>query len=351
MPAIITHDTFGRDVYRELFDTIGESRDELDAFLLGNQGPDVLFYGAVNPRVAWANALGSRMHRESPTRLLSAFAESAWNTPDDIWFAALAKTGGRPAWNPRETPTASARSIAVAYMLGLLCHYELDSKLHPFIYAQQWALCDAGVDGLDRGCAHEVHATIESELDELVLTVKRNETIATFDPSERILGATNHVLDVISALYFNVVREVFGMRIAPDAFRVCVKSFRQVQRLMYSSTGMKRHVIGSVETLFRRYSFLRALSHRNVRLHESIFDNREHEPWTNPETGAVSHMGFWDLYDLALIRAESDLPPLAAPPKGRTAAATEQLVRRITDDLDFNGAPATARIIAAETVE
>ena len=43
MPAIITHDFFGRDVYDNLFKTIGGSRDEADAFLLGNQGPDPLF--------------------------------------------------------------------------------------------------------------------------------------------------------------------------------------------------------------------------------------------------------------------------------------------------------------------
>ena len=48
MPAIITHDFFGRDVYDALFQTIGGSRDEADAFLLGNQGPDPLFYAAVS---------------------------------------------------------------------------------------------------------------------------------------------------------------------------------------------------------------------------------------------------------------------------------------------------------------
>ena len=39
MPSIITHDTFGQDIYRDLFTSIGGSRDEAEAFLLGNQGP------------------------------------------------------------------------------------------------------------------------------------------------------------------------------------------------------------------------------------------------------------------------------------------------------------------------
>ena len=42
MPAILTHDFFGRDVYDELFDTIGGTKDEFDSFLLGCQGPPAL---------------------------------------------------------------------------------------------------------------------------------------------------------------------------------------------------------------------------------------------------------------------------------------------------------------------
>ena len=44
MPAILTHDFFGQDVYAAHSHVIGKSIDEKDAFLLGNQGPDPLFY-------------------------------------------------------------------------------------------------------------------------------------------------------------------------------------------------------------------------------------------------------------------------------------------------------------------
>ncbi len=51
MPALITHDAFGRDVYGRLHAFVGGTRDEADAFLLGNQGPDPLFYAVLNPRL------------------------------------------------------------------------------------------------------------------------------------------------------------------------------------------------------------------------------------------------------------------------------------------------------------
>ena len=36
MPAIITHDTFGQDAYARHFSSIGGTKDEAEAFLLGN---------------------------------------------------------------------------------------------------------------------------------------------------------------------------------------------------------------------------------------------------------------------------------------------------------------------------
>ena len=44
MPAIITHDLFAKDIYGTAFESIGGTRDEAEAFLLGNQGPDPLFF-------------------------------------------------------------------------------------------------------------------------------------------------------------------------------------------------------------------------------------------------------------------------------------------------------------------
>ena len=72
MPAIITHDLFGKDVYGETFDTIGGSRDAAEAFLLGNQGPDPLFFVAPDPRYRRVGKLASTLHRTRPAEFLVA---------------------------------------------------------------------------------------------------------------------------------------------------------------------------------------------------------------------------------------------------------------------------------------
>ena len=320
MPAIITHDTFGREVYEALFEFIGGSRDEADAFLLGNQGPDPLFYAVVNPRLISAHKLGSIMHDQKPNELLAAFKRALATVPE------------------------ADRATARAYALGFLCHYELDSTAHPLIFAQQYALCDAGVEGLDRSAGSDVHALIESELDELVLTVKRDTTIASFKPARDILKASPHVLDIVSALYVYVAREVYGMIIPADTFKASVRAFRSVQGLFYSPSGLKHNLLGRVEMLVRPHSFYRAMSHRNLARTRSAFCNDEHAAWENPFTGETSTASFLDLFEQAKARAQADMLILNAPAFSRDAART------ITHDLNFSGEPANAQIIAVEPV-
>ena len=321
MPAIITHDFFGRDVYDRLFSLIGGSRDEAEAFLLGNQGPDPLFYSVLSPRLRAHNRLGSTMHDKRPSELLAAFKD------------ALAILNGA------ELPAGRA------YALGFLCHYTLDSTAHPFVYFNEYQACDAGEPGLSRKDGSEVHAVIESELDELVLYEKRAATVAEFDPAQEILKASDFVLHVISKMYAYVAITVYGQIVPPDLFATAVRDFRIAQRAFYSPRGVKRAVIGRIERLARPHSFLRAMSHRPVELTESIFDNRGRAPWENPFTGAVRTAGFWDLYDEALEKACENI--VAFDQEGFDVEAA----RRITGDLNFSGEPVVALLVSVEDGE
>lgn len=318
MPALITHDFFGRDVYDRLYTLIGGSRDEAEAFLLGNQGPDPLFYTVLSPQLREHNRLGSTMHNKKPSELLAAFKNSL-----GILGSAELEAGR-------------------AYALGFLCHYTLDSTMHPFVFFHEYQLCDAGEPGLSRADGSEVHGVIESELDELVLFEKRTETVATFNPSTEILNASDFVLRVISKMYAYVALTVYGEIIPATMFETAVKDFRVAQRLFYSPSGRKRAIIGRVEELLRPFSFYKSMSHRPVALTESPFDNRAHEAWENPFTGEVRTVGFWDLFDEALGKAQDNV--FAFDEDGFDLAAA----RAITHELDFSGEPVVALVVSVE---
>lgn len=318
MPAVITHDLFAKDLYDELHESIGHSSEEYEAFLLGGQGPDPLFFAAMNPLMSGAAKLGARMHAVDPDPLLLAFRDASASLVEEV------------------------RPIGRAYAWGFVCHYALDSSMHPFIYAQERAITAAGVEGLDEADGHEVHAEIESELDVLALSVKTGLTIADASPARSILKADDRVLEVVSYLYKRVAAEAFGENLPKDAFAKSVRCYRTALSALYSPRGVKRAVLGRAEKLLRRHSFLQAMSHRNELLTASPFDNREHAAWTDPATGAVSTDGFWDLYASALVRARLFLPFYAS--------ATNEAVGAFTGGRDFHGAPTTAIITAVEDV-
>ena len=318
MPAIITHDTFGQDAYARHFSTIGGTKDEAEAFLLGNQGPDPLFYSIANPLLAPVHKLGNIMHKEKPNEILIAFKQA---------ICALDETD---------------RSVGRAYALGFLGHYVLDSTMHPLVYFHEFQLCDAGEPGLSRADGGEVHAVIESEYDEMVLTVKRGETVATFNPAANILKGSDRMLRIVSHMYANMAFSVFGKIIPRNAFGDAVHCFRLVQRLFHSGSGVKREAIARIEETVRPYSFYRAMSHRAILAETCAYDNRERTTWENPFTHEKSTDSFWDRYEKAQRRFD-EVSALFDAPDFDIAAA-----RAITHDLNFSGEPVEAKLLSVE---
>lgn len=321
MPAVITHDLFAKDLYNEIFESVGGSRDEAEAFLLGNQGPDPLFFAAADPRYLAVRTLGSRLHRERPAAFIMALKESV-----------------------RELP-AHERSVGRAYALGFVGHYELDATLHPFIMAQVDALCAAGVEGLTEEDTSEVHAVIETELDELVLTAKRDETVATFNPSTATLKGAESMLDTVSRLYALAVRRAYDLDIPAGMFKSAVHANRAAYAALYSPSGVKRTVLGAAERLVRNHSMAQALSHRAQERRDSVFANSEHAPWTDPAFGTVSTASFWDLYEQARNTA------LAAIATVDDDGFTWKDAEEITAGRNFYGVPVVAVITAVEDVD
>ena len=316
MPAIITHDLFGEAVYEGDAYFIGIDPEQRFAFLLGNQGPDPLFYARANPSISEFSALGSIMHSQDTDKILMAFHDAL------------------------DTLTPDEKPIGRAYLLGFLCHYLLDSTVHPLVYANQYALCDAGVEGLTRKNGSEIHAVIESEFDEVMLFKRTGKTVATFKPYKEILQASDETLTIIGKLYSYMAVMVFQRSMQIDVFRKSVKAFRLVQSVFYSRTGMKRSLLARVEELARPYSFYRSMSHRALEATECEFDNHEGNAWVNPFTKQESTASLDQLFDQAKARVG------AAFALFDTDEFTPEAAHVITGGLNFSG-----NHLPSETVE
>ena len=130
MPSTYAHRRFGADVLQQLpaalQDQIGKNRALFD---VGLHGPDLLFYyhaAKSNP----VGALGNAMH-EQPGRVFFERARGVVRQAKD-------------------------RDAALAYALGFVCHFALDSTCHPYVEAY---VRESGVS----------HCEIETEFDNQLL--------------------------------------------------------------------------------------------------------------------------------------------------------------------------------------
>lgn len=312
MPAVLTHDFFGRDALVEATKVLGfSSDDEREAFLLGNQGPDPLLYLIVAPWVDKRDRVGGLMHHERPAHLLASLHEA---------IDMLA-------------PTELA--VGKAYAVGFLCHYLLDSTMHPFVFSQQYAICDAGIEGLDRSNGSRVHQEIERDLDEMVLYTKTHETIRTYRPYREVLAASDDVLAAIDKLYFYTNLWTYSRAIGLDTFTQGVRSFRLMQRVFWMPESAKGRMLTRVEHLVAKgpYSQYAAMAHRVRAEATSAFDNREHHVWENPFTGEQTTESFWDLFEDAQSRVFDAIELFSSKDFGIEEA------RELTGGLNFSGCP------------
>lgn len=314
MPAMLTHDFFGQDAYGPALEALSMyTPDERNAFLLGNQGPDPLFYLMLTPPLKDFEELGSAMHRVPPTALFLSLRAAVDGLPE------------------------ADKPVGQAYLAGFTCHYLLDRAIHPLVYYWERGICAAGVEGLDASDGSIVHAEIERDLDEMVLFTKRHETIESYRPYERVLQGRDDVLRVIGDVYFaSVVGPLAeGEPTASSVYPLAVHCFRVAQRMFFSPSGIKTNLLARIEepVLNKRYSLVRAMSHR-VRAEEtSDFDNRERGAWRNPFTGVVSNSSFWDIYNQTL----KEVAPTVA--LVLSEGFDESVAYGMTRGLNFSGEP------------
>lgn len=275
MPAITTHRLFAEESVELLPQGLVASGDERTAFIIGNQGPDPFFYRFRTSNFQDCMKLGHLMHGSRMTAQFEALRQGVEHLP------------------------AQEAGIGRAFVLGLLSHYALDRTAHPFIYEQQWGIQDADPELADAGS--QVHAVIESDLDVLMLQLKRESaTMADWPPAEQI-PTTDHVNRVAGALMSSMARSVYGLTIDVSEYGGAVADMQFVYKLIEpAGSPLNRLACFIDQTFVEEYSLLDGLSHRVTHEVPARTGNLGHLSWEDPFTGAVSTESFPEVFDRAL---------------------------------------------------
>ena len=255
MPALITHHLFGEESIDRLPQGVITSDEERIAFILGNQGPDPFFFHILTPRVSDCTLLAQVIHR-------------------------------------------SRRAFA----LGLLSHYVLDRNAHPFVYEQQFGIVESDSELEDS--SSQVHAVIESDLDVLMLQLKRDgATVDDYPPAGEIV-TTDRINRVAGVLMSYVAGRVYGIDIPVGEYGAAVANMQRLYRAIEPAGSVKTRAISLVEGLVHDYSLLDGLAHRVTTELPERTGNLGHLAWKNPFTDEVSTESFPEVFNRALLDYE-----------------------------------------------
>ncbi len=304
MPAVITHHLFGEDALARMPEGLIEGQEQTLAFLLANQGPDPFFLRfSTWPQIATAcHRFAKEMHDKNVVEALFAAQEATSHLLEDD------------------------KSIGLAFALGMVAHYVLDSRTHPFIIQQQDGIVEADPELAD--CKSEVHAIIESEIDSWMLYSLRGQTVLDA-PVPANLAHTDRVVRVGGALFSQVAMEAFNMWVGAGEYEGAVDDYELVLAIINPPISLRKEIVTKVEHLFRRKSYLRAMASPIQTNDECPSANLLRHPWTNTATGKTTTESFPDLYYEALDEASAFFEAFLQ--------GNRQLFEELTGHVNYNG--------------
>lgn len=273
MPNIITHTLFADEIKDMLDLDVLLGRNQL--FEIGANGPDVLFFHGVSPykTLLVRNSLrryGSELHDKH----INAFYKSAL---DSI----------------RSEKDNQIRDDMIVYTAGHLCHWALDSVMHPYIFYR------TGFRGLNYSWKHH---RFESLMDAIMLKLKRDTTIKEYD----ITKMTHHKpyqARAMARIYVPAIKQIFNEDVRPYMIEESLQDWNDMQKVFRDKSGRKVRILQKIEKPLHLDNLLSGYGVPNEPEDNYDILNLLHTPWQNPATEEIFDDSVLDLWEKAKHRA------------------------------------------------
>lgn len=260
MPAATTHLEFAREVYDALNTKFKREITDEKMFYFGSQGPDILFFAKFGILPGNMMQVGELMHDSSVKEVNEIFARFA-----------------------------NKSSAIHSYYCGYLCHYALDSVVHPLVNAK------ASEESERTGrTSSEVHFRIESEYD-LYILEKLGRHYSDYDVY-KYLRPSNPDLEKLAVVYSYMLKRVYNLDYSK---RKLISAFKDVSRMtrMLKPGRRKMAFASKAEDIFRAPKMISGMMLSNKR-YTAL--NQERSPWSPVfDSQAVYTDSFEDLYQKA----------------------------------------------------
>jgi Zinc dependent phospholipase C len=177
-----------------------------DAYAVGAQGPDFLFYAQLWPDGRGRNDLAHRLHHQGVSDTVTSMLELAAAAP------------------PADQATL------YAYACGYAAHVCLDSCAHPWVLYWTGDI-SRGVTTPEEAVAMRRHGVLEASVD-VALVARHQPSRFSWPRSVRLLSLLPSRRRAVSALWERVLRDVHGVEFAAGATSSALLAMAAVYGLM-----------------------------------------------------------------------------------------------------------------------
>jgi hypothetical protein len=186
----------------------------------------------------------------------------------------------------------------LVYVMGLLCHYVADFRIHPYVnfFAEQ-----GFIKNLLLGYKPFVHAQIEAAFDYFIVTERMKNP--DFRPA-KVLKMSKQSEHAVAALYYNAINPVVGFDISIKTIIRASRITRLFIHLMTDTSGKKRKIYEFLEKhIFGRIVFTANMI-PPVGYGKTDYLNLAHRPFRIVrDRDQTSTMSFPELFDDAVPQA------------------------------------------------
>ena len=257
MADYLTHDLLGSEVIQSSRGAVHARLTEYpEAFRWGCQGPDPFFYRRLWEGGGPYHPLANRMHEEDTAGLFYAMARYAME---------------QSGWE---------REVCTAYLDGFLCHYSLDSEIHPYVYFLQ-GKGESRNPGVTCGT---VHGQVETDIDIALYSPRGGRHISDFHPGdEHHLPALQK--EAIAAMLCTVIRQVYDVELPQTEAEAAFGDTLFIEDFLYRRGRNLAHLAFAAGLLKPAWSDF--VSHAKVAEPQWDALNLRRRGWRNPDEPEV----------------------------------------------------------------
>lgn len=276
MPSSITHDYFCKDVYNKI-----KIKDKiiLNDFCSFGEGPDPYFF--------------YNFHLTNKAKNVHKINKAMQHSKVNEHFIQLI--------NYINDNNYYSNKQVLSYLYGQLCHYILDSTIHPFI------IYNTGMyDEKNRNTYkyNGLHEKMEYYIDIYFIYKRENIIPRKYKVHKNILNV-NKFNEQLNDLVDNVTKSVYDF---DNVSKIYYKSLKDMKKFYYvfnyDPVGIKKFVYSIMDFICGNEVVKKKELSFFVNPNSNLsYLNLEHNIWKHPITGKEYTYSFFDLYDKAITKA------------------------------------------------